>query len=78
MCKETIEKALAFEPGVKASLLNVESKIVTVKYNPAKTTPDKIRIAISKVGYDADDLKADPTAYDKLSPCCKKDGPKHE
>ena len=76
MCKETIEKAMAFEKGVKTSDLNVESKVVTVKYDATKTTPEKIRLAISKVGYDADDVKADEKAYSKLSPCCKKDGHK--
>jgi copper chaperone CopZ len=78
MCKETIEKALAFVPGVKNSILNMETKVVTVKYNPNKTNSDKIKIAISKAGYDADELHADPEAYEKLPPCCKKDGPKHE
>ncbi|MEI6823928.1 MAG: heavy-metal-associated domain-containing protein [Bacteroidota bacterium] len=77
MCKETIEKALAFEKGVKSSDLNVDTKVCTVKYDATKTTTDKIKIAISKVGYDADDVKADPKAYNKLSPCCKKDG-KHK
>lgn len=72
MCKETIEKALAFEKGVKRSSLDVESKIVTVTYNPKKTTPEKIRIAVSKAGYDADDVPADKKAYDKLDGCCKK------
>ncbi len=76
MCKEAIEKAMAFEKGVKNSELNVESKVVTIKYDATKTTPEKIRLAISKVGYDADDVKADEKAYNKLSPCCKKDGHK--
>jgi len=76
-CKATIEKALAFEKGVKSSDLNVNTKVCTVKYDPAKTTPDKIRIAISKAGYDADAVKADPKSYAKLSPCCKNDG-KHK
>lgn len=71
MCKETIETALAYEKGIKKSNLDVESQVVTVTYNPAKTTPDKIRLAISKAGYDADDVKADPKAYDKLDECCK-------
>ena len=77
MCKESIEKALAFEKGVKSSDLNVDTKVCTVKYDATKTTTDKIKIAISKAGYDADDVKADPKAYNKLSPCCKKDG-KHK
>jgi copper chaperone CopZ len=74
MCIDPIEGALAYEKGVKKSKLNVKSKIVTVKYNPGKTDPDKIRKAISLAGYDADDVKADPKAYEKLDDCCKKDG----
>jgi len=72
MCKERIEEALAFEKGVKAAELDLESKIVTVTYKTNKTSPEKIRKAISKVGYDADDVPADPKAYAKLDACCKK------
>lgn len=72
MCKETIEKYVAFEKGVKKVTLDVETKIATVVYNPQKTTPEKIRIAISKAGYDADDVPADQKAYKKLDDCCKK------
>ncbi|MCX6231224.1 MAG: heavy metal-associated domain-containing protein [Bacteroidetes bacterium] len=77
MCKETIEKAMAFEKGVKTSDLDTKTKIVTVTYNTEKTTPEKIKLAISKAGYDADEVKADPKAYAKLSPCCKKDSKMH-
>lgn len=73
MCKTTIEKELAFEKGVKKSTVDVDSKIVTVLYNPKKTTPDKIRTAISKIGYDADEVPADTKAYKNLNTCCKKD-----
>lgn len=72
MCKETIEKYVAFEKGVKRITLDVDTKIATVVYNPQKTTPEKIRLAISKSGYDADDVKADEKAYSKLDECCKK------
>lgn len=72
MCKETIEKNLAFEKGIKKSVLDVESKIVTVTYNPEKTSPEKIRLAISKIGYDADNIPADPKGFKKLDECCKK------
>jgi copper chaperone CopZ len=76
-CKETIEKALAFEKGVKKSDLDVASKIVTVTYNPQKTTPEKIRQAIANAGYDADDVKANPKSFKKLPDCCKKDNATH-
>jgi len=72
MCKERIEEALAFEKGVKTAELDVETKIVTVTYKKGKTSPEKIRKAISKVGYDADDVAADTKAYAKLDACCKK------
>jgi len=71
-CKARIEEALAFEKGVKKSELDLETHIVTVSYKIGKTSPEKIRKAISKAGYDADDVKADPKAYGKLPACCKK------
>ena len=77
MCKDRIEQGLAFEKGIKDVILDVETKICTVKYNPSKTTPEDIRKAISKLGYDADDVLADEKAYEKLPACCKKDVPKH-
>lgn len=72
MCKTRIETAMAYEKGVVKSNLDLETKILTVKYKPAKTTPEQIRKAVSAVGYDADDVAANDEAYQKLSPCCKK------
>ncbi len=72
MCKETIEKTLAFEKGVVKSNLDLETHVVKVTYKTGKTTPEAIRKAISLAGYDADDVAADPKAYAKLSDCCKK------
>lgn len=71
MCKDRIEKALSYEKGIYSSNLDLNTKVVTVVYNPKKNSPDKIRLAISKLGYQADDLKADPFAYEALPPCCK-------
>ncbi len=77
-CKERIEKAMAFERGVKSSVLDVETKVLTVSYLKSRTTPDKIRKAVAAVGYDADEVPADPKAYASLPPCCKKpDDPDH-
>jgi len=72
MCKQRIEKALAYAKGVKSSNLDTKTKTITVKYNPAKTNPDVIRLEITKIGYDADQLKGDETAYKALPECCKK------
>lgn len=77
-CKETIEKKLAFTKGVIESNVDVDSKdkIVTVIFNPKKTTADKIRRSIAEVGYDADEVLAMPAGYEKLADCCKKGGMK--
>lgn len=72
MCKLTLEKAMAYEKGVKKSNLDVPTSILTVEYNPSKTTPEKIKKAVTETGYDADELPANPAAYEKLNPCCKK------
>jgi periplasmic mercuric ion binding protein len=78
MCKDRIEKAMAFEKGVKNSNLDLETKILTINYKPSATNPEKIRKALAAVGYDADDVPAELKAYDALPPCCKKpDDPDH-
>lgn len=73
MCKKTLEKALSYEKGVASASLDVDSKVITVVYNPKRTNVDKLRTAISKTGYDADEVPADPKAYTQLDDCCKKD-----
>lgn len=57
--------------GVKMYVLDEEKMTFTVYYNPKKTNLNTIRTAISKLGYDADQVKAEPTAYNKLDNCCK-------
>lgn len=71
-CKERIEKYLAFERGVKKSEVDLDKDVVVITYHSKKTDLDKLRNSISKIGYDADTVKADPKAYEKLPDCCKK------
>ncbi len=73
-CKKKIEHDLAYVKGVKTAVLNLDTKNVIVVFNPDKTNPDKIRQAISRSGYDADVVLADPKAYKELLECCKKGG----
>ena len=72
MCKDRLEGALAYEKGVKKSVLDLNDKVLTVTYDSKKTSPEKIRQVVSKTGYDADDVAADKAAYDALPACCKK------
>lgn len=77
MCKERIENDMQFEKGVTSVSLDLKTKMLTVTYKTSKTNPDKLREAVTKIGYDADDKLADQKAYDKLPACCKKDAPPH-
>ncbi|HRH65016.1 MAG TPA: heavy metal-associated domain-containing protein [Bacteroidia bacterium] len=71
-CGGKIEKDLGFEKGIKLIKLDDKEMTLTVTYNPKKTSPETIRQRISMYGFDADDVKADSTAYSKLDECCKK------
>ena len=78
MCKTKIEHDLALEKGIKSVSLDLDTKVVTVGYDPKKTNPDQIRKEISMIGYDADNVPADKKAFDKLPPCCQKTTPSTE
>ena len=72
VCKDRLERAMAYENGVVSSDLNLNNKVLTVNYKPSKTTPEQIRKVIIGNGYDADGFAADPSAYAKLPQCSKK------
>ena len=70
-CKDRIEEEMQFTKGVTAVELDIESRILTVTFKTKKTDIDKIRTVVSKLGYNADDLKAVKEDYDKLPKCCQ-------
>lgn len=74
MCKERIEKKVLKLNGVIEANLDIDTKILNVKYDESKTSLEEIRTEISKTGYDADDVKRNPKAYKKLPKCCRIDG----
>lgn len=76
-CKSKIEKNMGYERGVKSAELDLSTKNLTLVYNPEKTNPDKLRLAVSRIGYDADAILADKKAYQRLPDCCKKGGHQH-
>mgnify|MGYP000144413140 CR=1 FL=1 len=77
MCKERVEKEMAYTKGIISSSLDVDKAELTVVYKSHKTTPEKIRKAISEIGYDADNIKANKKAHDELPNCCQKGGMSH-
>ena len=72
MCKNKIEKA-AKEAGAKYAAWDVETKVLTVKYNSTSTNTAKIQKAIAGTGYDTPEYKATTESYNNLHACCKYD-----
>ena len=76
-CKEIIEHDMKFEKGVESATLDVKTKVLTVQYNPFKTTPKKLREAVADIGYNADDVERNPKAYKRLPKCCQAEKCEH-
>ena len=72
MCKSRIERYMAKEEGVTKTVVDYKRKNVKVTYWTDRTNPENIKTAIANVGYDADDVTANPDFYNKLPNCCKK------
>lgn len=72
MCKKRIEKA-ATALGITKADWNVETKMMTVSYDPAKTTNDAIQSKIAAVGHDTEKTNAADSVYSKLPGCCQYD-----
>ncbi len=77
MCKDRLEHEVAFEKGVKSVELNEETKVLTVKFRTGKNTKENLKKAITKIGYDADEMPADKKAHDALPKCCQKGNDHH-
>lgn len=70
-CVQTIQTALGKVSGVKSVKVDLKKKVTIVKVGESGPTLQEIEKAISKAGYQANDLKADPVGYKNLPACCK-------
>ncbi|WP_294251162.1 heavy-metal-associated domain-containing protein, partial [uncultured Chryseobacterium sp.] len=68
-CKTRIEKA-AKEAGADAAEWNAETQTVTLHFDSAKTSSDKILKKIAEVGHDNEKYKSSDTTYKNLPSCC--------
>jgi copper chaperone CopZ len=56
-CETTIRLTLKRSPGVLRADVSYANGTARVEYDPRKTTPDKLREAITKTGYKASESK---------------------
>ena len=76
-CVTTVTNAVKKVDGVKSAKVDLKMKTATVTYASNKANVGKIEKAISDAGYDANNVKRNPAAYEKLDACCKSDDKKH-
>lgn len=70
-CKQIIETEMLYAKGVHAVNVDVDAKVIHVEYKAKKTGPEKLREAVSKIGYEADGLAPDMKARKALPMCCQ-------
>jgi copper chaperone CopZ len=57
MCKNEIETNVKKLDGVEEAFLELSDKVLTVKYNPEKVNPEKIKKTVTELGYEAEVVK---------------------
>jgi copper chaperone CopZ len=71
-CKTRIENYLKREPGVQVVHVDFKRKTTTVTYITDRNDSEQLKASIANIGYDADEITAEETAYKRLPACCKK------
>lgn len=79
-CEDKIKTNLRYEKGVKSIATNVAEQRVTVNYDAAKTSAEKIQKAFGKFGYEAKVVECGEATAEKgccgkkkEAPCCKEE-----
>lgn len=72
MCKARIEKTVKAE-GATSVDWNIKSEMLTVTFDPSKTSVDALSKKLASVGHDTGKYKAADDVYAKLPGCCHYD-----
>lgn len=71
MCVDAITGAVLDLKGVHSAVVDLDEKLATVKYDPALVSVPELEKAIAGAGYNANAVRRDKKAYERLCPCCK-------
>lgn len=70
-CKAKIEQSLFKQYGIVDFKADLKKKNVTVTWLTDRTDIEQIKTMIANVGFNADDVTAEKSAFKRLSPVCK-------
>jgi outer membrane receptor for ferrienterochelin and colicin/copper chaperone CopZ len=68
-CKNRIEKSLKIK-GIKTAEWDVDTKMLSLVFDPSKITLDKVYTRLADVGHDTELKKAKESTYKALPDCC--------
>ena len=77
-CKERLDRYLIvenkanMESGIMQWKINLLQGEIKFQFLPDRTSAEAIKAALNNAGFDADNEKAEPEAYKKLPPICKR------
>lgn len=77
-CKHRIESEMLYVKGVQAVTVDLAKENIHVEYKAKKTDPAKLRGAVAKIGYQADDVQPDAAARAALPACCQMTKEEHD
>jgi len=69
-CKKKITSKISYEKGVKDLKFDLPNKMLTITYDAKKTTPETLKAALAKIGYDAKEPKICPSTKKACRPGC--------
>ena len=70
-CADRFNENVPYFKGVKTYSYDMKTAKLTINYDAQKTNPDQLRKEISKLGFNADNVKADASARANLPACCR-------
>ena len=70
-CKKRIEMWVSKQEGVVSIKVDLKAKTTEVVWNKDRANIEFVKTYIANIGYDADDVMAEKTAYDRLPKACQ-------
>lgn len=70
-CKDQVEFFISHEEGISSVKVDIKRKTTTVTWLNDRTTLENIKVAIANLGFDADDIEAEESAFKRLPKECR-------
>ncbi|MBK7433904.1 MAG: copper chaperone [Chitinophagaceae bacterium] len=71
VCKDQLEFFLSHEYGISSVAVNIQKKTTTVTWLTDRTNLETVKVTIANLGFDADDIEAEETAFKRLPKTCR-------